>query len=94
MRIPQSLMMWNGELMDQATSTAGGGFLQRIATDTRLTNAAKIQRLYLAALTRPPTKNELRLANELLISHQGNALAALQDIWWAVLNSNEFILNH
>jgi hypothetical protein len=22
------------------------------------------------------------------------ALGALQDLWWAILNSNEFILNH
>jgi hypothetical protein len=27
-------------------------------------------------------------------ARKGDAAAALQDIWWAVLNSNEFIINH
>ena len=25
---------------------------------------------------------------------KGDPVAALQDVWWAVLNSNEFIFNH
>jgi hypothetical protein len=33
-------------------------------------------------------------ANRLLSLRGGNAAAALQDVWWALLNSNEFILNH
>jgi hypothetical protein len=24
----------------------------------------------------------------------GDTMAALQDVWWVVLNSNEFIFNH
>ena len=29
-----------------------------------------------------------------LVARKGDTAAALQDIWWAVLNSNEFIFNH
>jgi hypothetical protein len=92
--IPQALMMMNGELMQQATSTDEGSFLRRVAANDKLKNPAKIERLYLAAVARRPTKAELQAANALLVARQGNAVAALQDMWWALLNSNEFILNH
>ncbi len=92
--IPQTLMMMNGDLMDKAVSVDKGGFLHRLANDGQMKNAAKIQHLYLAALARVPTREEIRLANDLLVLRKGDAVAALQDIWWAVLNSNEFILNH
>ena len=34
------------------------------------------------------------VSNELLAARDGDVGAALQDIWWALLNSNEFILIH
>ena len=92
--VPQVLMMMNGELTNQATSGSEGSFLHRIAMDDNLNNAAKIQYLYMAALARKPVKSETALANQLLVARRGNAVAALQDVWWALLNCNEFILNH
>jgi hypothetical protein len=92
--IPQTLMMMNGDLMNKATSVEKGSFLHRVASDAKMTPAAKINRLYLAALARRPTAQEIALANELLLARKGDAAAALQDVWWALLNSNEFILNH
>ncbi len=92
--IPQTLMMMNGDLITKATSTEKGGFLHRVASDPKMNNAAKIHYLYLAALARKPTPQEIALANDLLLLRKGDPAAALQDVWWAVLNSNEFILNH
>ena len=92
--IPQTLMMMNGEMINKATEVKPGSFLHRIATDAKINNAAKINHLYLAALARKPTAQEIALANELLAARKGDAVAALADVWWAVLNSNEFILNH
>ena len=91
--IPQVLMMFNGELMKAATSTGKGGFLDRVAS-SGMSNARKIDTLYAAALSRKPTKKEITLANQLLAARKGDAVGALQDLWWAVLNSNEFIINH
>jgi hypothetical protein len=54
---------------------------------------AKVQQLYLAALARRPTQLEMKMYQQLLVYHQQNELAALQDLWWALLNSNQFILN-
>jgi hypothetical protein len=48
----------------------------------------------MAALSRMPTRQELGISNELLVARGGNVGEALQDIWWALLNTNEFILNH
>jgi hypothetical protein len=92
--IPQMLMMMNGDLINKATKTDQGSFLHRVASDPKLPNAAKINYLYLAALARKPTAQEIALANELMDLRQGDPVAALQDVWWAILNSNEFILNH
>lgn len=91
--IPQVLMMFNGELMKAATSTGKGGFLDRVAS-SGMSNARKIDTLYAAALSRKPTKKEITLANQLLAARKGDSVGALQDIWWAVLNANEFIINH
>jgi hypothetical protein len=91
--ITQVLTMFNSELMKVATGTGKGGFLDRVAASNGK-NAAKIDTLYLAALARKPSKKEITMANELWAARNGDAIGALQDIWWAVLNSNEFIINH
>jgi len=91
--IPQVLMMFNGDLIKQATSTGKGGFLDAVATGSASAKA-KIDTLYIAALARKPSTKELATANAILTARRGDVVGALQDIWWAVLNSNEFIINH
>lgn len=91
--IPQTLMMMNGDLMRQVTGDDSGGFLDRLSrSDDK--DAGKLNYLYLAALSRTPSRKEQALAKQLWDAHAGDTQAALQDIWWALLNSNEFILNH
>lgn len=108
--IPQSLAMMNSELMGRATTLQWAesvkpssesyadrkpvGFLSSIAADRNLSNAERIDKLYLAALARKPDRSELALCNKLLAARKGNAAEALRDVWWALLNSNEFILQH
>ena len=53
----------------------------------------KIQRLYLTALGRMPTKSELSKSQAFLKGNR-DQLAVYQDLFWALLNSNEFIFNH
>jgi len=91
--IPQVLMMMNGELIRQAVSLDQGGFLWRVAS-SKDPSAKKINYLFLAGLARNATQREIDVANKLLVARQGNVAEALQDIWWAILNSNEFILIH
>jgi hypothetical protein len=92
--IPQVLALMNGDLVRRATGNQPGSMLARVAGDARRDNADKIDYLYLAALARRPTRQELAISNELLAARGGNVAAALADIWWALLNTNEFILNH
>jgi hypothetical protein len=54
----------------------------------------KIHYLFLAGLARKPNTNELAAAQKAWQDRRGDSAEALKDIWWAVLNSNEFILNH
>lgn len=105
--IPQALMMFNGELIKNATSAQRGSFLWEIAA-SNTKSKQKIDYLFQAALSRNPTREEVDIANKLLgarardqiskgkkqVDGAAATVAALQDIWWAVLNSNEFIMNH
>jgi hypothetical protein len=105
--IPQALMLMNGELMKKALTSDKGGFLHTI-TVSNMKPADKINYLFEAALARRPTGAEVTITNQLLVAREiqqnrqkkappaaaDAPAAALQDIYWAVLNSNEFILQH
>jgi hypothetical protein len=92
--IPQALMLMNGAMVRRATGNRPGSMLARVAASADLDSGEKIRHLYLAALARRPTREELAISDELLAARDGNVGAALQDIWWALLNCNEFILVH
>ena len=90
--IPQALAMMNGELVQRAISTDAGGFLNRVLT-SKDSESEKIRKLYIAALCREPSRREAAAARQLLQENPDPA-AGYQDLFWALLNSNEFILNH
>ena len=89
--VTQSLLMMNGGLMRQATDAQAAVLNNVIAS--KMSPPEKVEHLFLASLSRPPTKKELNAISEILKARKNEA-AALQDIWWALLNSNEFILDH
>ena len=96
--ITQSLLMMNGDLVRKATSMQTGTWLHKLLS-SRETESERIQSLFQSALSRPATPKELAAVRKLLKStaiHVKNATpeSAYQDIYWALLNSNEFILNH
>lgn len=91
--ITQSLLMMNGELMLQATGAEPGSFLHFVQHSAG-PDRGKLQQLYWAALARLPSPQEAAAAQALWQARQGDTAAALQDLWWALLNSNEFIVNH
>ena len=91
--IPQALMMFNGDLIKDAISTKPGSFIATMAASGMEPKEA-IDHLYLATVARRPSRNEVQAANYLIVAHKGDTAKALQDVFWALLNSNEFILNH
>jgi hypothetical protein len=95
--IPQALMMMNGELMQEALSGKPGSFLADVCEHAshmgRSPETYMVDSIYLAALSRHPSAKELNQAREYLHNFP-DSLQVLQDQFWALLNSNEFILIH
>jgi hypothetical protein len=89
----QSIIMMNGDLMRRAVSSQHEGLLRKVV-ESNLPVEKKIEHLFLASLSREPSKRELDAARKIVASNQGNKAAAMEDILWALLNSNEFILDH
>jgi len=92
--IPQALMLMNSELTESAVSAQPGSFLHEVLS-SKDNDARKVQTLYIAALSRMPTRSEQAKAKKFFRSYGSNGrVAAFQDLFWALLNSNEFILIH
>ncbi|TWU09672.1 hypothetical protein CA54_49140 [Symmachiella macrocystis] len=90
--IPQALMMMNGELIENAVSAKEGSFLHSVLANSD-NDSKKITTLYLTALGRRPLGKEQKAAQQ-LINRSSDRLTGYQDLFWALLNSNEFILVH
>ena len=91
--IPQVLTLFNGDLVRQATMATEGTFLQKVSNNSNIQTREKLNRLFRAALARNATAEERRWANK-AFSKSADITTALQDVWWVLLNTNEFILNH
>lgn len=96
--IPQALMMMNGPLMEKAVGGKSGSFLDDLklrAMSQRkvVPEIYMVNNLFLAALSRYPKPSEMAMARHALVGNPDH-LAVLEDIFWALLNSNEFILTH
>ncbi len=91
--IPQILMMFNGDLVKKATNVQAESFLGKLV-NSRMSDRDKLNYLFMAALARYPTSQEAQGTQALIALKNGNTSGALVDVWWALLNSSEFILNH
>ena len=52
-----------------------------------------IDSLYKAAVCRPPTKTEMEASLKHIKSKE-DRIIALEDVCWAILNTNEFLFQH
>ena len=91
--VHQSLVLMNGDLMKQATSITSTSVLGKIIKSPMPINN-KIDHLFLASVARYPSANEKKLILALFAKPDISPEQIFQDIWWALLNSNEFILDH
>ncbi len=87
--IPQALMMMNGELVEAATNCKPGSLLHNVV-QSKERDTRKIQQIYLAALCRTPTGRDVSAVKKLFNANR-DPIAAYQDLFWALLNSNEFM---
>jgi hypothetical protein len=94
--ILQSLMLMNGKLTEEVTSPGRSATLAAVADSPFLGTDEKVETLFLAALSRPPRADE----RERFVRYvraggaRGDARTALGDVFWVLLNSPEFLLNH
>jgi hypothetical protein len=100
--IPQALMMMNtnprpegdqATLMSGAVSLEAGSHLAELLAGPGA-DSVKIQKLFQTALGRMPTRSELTKLQSVVKGSPQQRAMAFQDIFWALLNSNEFILVH
>ena len=90
----QSELMMNSRFTRRVVSSEQEGRLKDLIAMKELPFAEKIDHLFLAALSRKPTPQEQQAIAKIMASAKDNEAAALEDVWWALLNSNEFVLDH
>jgi hypothetical protein len=91
--IQQALMMMNGKFTAEATSSARSTTVAAVIDSKGSRSLARrIDELYLVTLSRKARPEEMQR----LIGYAttGDSKQALRDIFWSLLNSTEFVLNH
>ena len=97
--VVQALLMMNGKEINDAIRNKDKGTVAEIVKKARTPQAA-IREFYLAALNRPPTPRELSNITDYKTMNLNKGVAKdskgalYQDLFWALLNSGEFYLNH
>jgi hypothetical protein len=88
--LSQALHMLNGPTT-QGKVTQGG--LVKRWLDEGKSPPEVIKTVFIRALARRPTEKELAALTQ-LVEESGNVQQGLEDIFWSVLNSREFVFNH
>jgi len=93
--ILQALSLMNGPLTDLRYSET----LQALVDAPFMDNTERIETIFLATLSRKPTPRELAnmvgyLEKDGVSADKENYHRALADLFWVLLNSGEFFLNH
>jgi hypothetical protein len=98
--VVQALLMMNSNDINDAVSPKEkdkGTVAQALKKHNGQMNGI-LKDLYLASLNRPPTAREYATIGNALPLRAGArpepTAAPYHDLFWALLNSNEFILNH
>ncbi len=93
--IPQALALMNSKMVAKATHPVNGQFLSAVINAPFLDTAGRIETLYLATLSRKPQPEEAeRFQRYLARAGAKRENDALADVFWTLLNSPEFFLNH
>nr|WP_148080658.1 DUF1549 and DUF1553 domain-containing protein [Roseimaritima ulvae] len=89
--LSQALHLLNGSAI--SGKIGQGKVVERMIKDEGLNAEQVIERLYIRCLSRYPTDEEKK---NLLVSvgEAANEQQGLEDVFWAVMNSREFVFNH
>jgi hypothetical protein len=101
--VVQALLLMNGPEINKAIMDTNKGTVAAVLKTRGINLKTAMAKLYMAALNRPPTpKENAKILNPAMIrlprvpsrADFKFFTAFYQDLFWALLNSNEFILNH
>ena len=93
--VPQALMMINGSMVNDSADTKERGSFLGYILDKWRDPGDRLERIYLNVLSRPPKSKEKTYFRRYLDrSLYRNKDLAYSDLYWALLNSAEFALNH
>lgn len=94
--ILQALTLMNGALVAGATDIAASQSLTAVVEAPFLNTPERIEAIYFATLSRAPRAEELSKFREYVENGgpEKDSKKALADVFWALLNTNEFSLNH
>src|SRR5205807_6279913 len=91
--IAQALHIANGDTINQKLSAKENRIAKLLAE--KLTDEQVIEETYLGALSRLPTPSEkAKLLPALEQAKDNDRRPAVEDMFWAVLSSREFLFNH
>lgn len=94
--ILQALALMNGKLVSEVTDADKGALLGAVADAPFLDTKGRVETVFLATVSRLPNADESARMVEYI---EGGGPAkdpkkALADVFWALLNSGEFLFNH
>ncbi len=90
--VVQSLHMMNSRTL-QAKLSSAEGRVKKLSS-SQMAPEEIVTELYLRALSRFPTADELKTALAAFVVPEATRQTATEDVLWALLNSAEFVFNH
>jgi hypothetical protein len=90
--IPQALLMMNSVLVNTYIKSTGKTYLAR-ALDRGMPEDTIVVGLYERSLARKPKAREMEICRRYL-KKVGKRREALEDIFWSLVNSTEFLMKH
>ena len=93
--ILQALFMMNGKFLTERTKADSNDEIRQLARETRPTEK-KLGSLFYMLLSRPPRAEEIQRLVPYIETGgpTHNTERAIEDVYWVLLNSPEFLLNH
>lgn len=88
----QALHIANGDTLNQKLAQKDNRIDKLMASE--LTDQALVEEIYLNALSRPPSAAEQKRVLSLLSEAGAERRTALEDVFWSLMSSKEFLFNH
>ena len=91
--VAQMLHISNGDTLNEKLKSPNNRFAKLLGA--KLTNEQLVEEAFLISLSRLPSADELKRSTELLASAgAASRREAVEDLFWALLSTKEFLFNH